>query len=458
MAKHVDVVIPYQPRPFQSEMHRGLETHRWSVVVAHRRFGKTICVINHLIKMACRCKKRRPHFGYIAPLYSQAKSVAWEYLKYYTAPIPGRKVNESELWVELPSKARLRLFGSDNPDSLRGMYFDGVVMDEVADMKPNVWKEVVSPALADREGFAVFIGTPRGMNLFYELYNKALKLEEWFAAIYPASITNILPQSEIDHQKSILSEQQYQQEMECDFGASSEDIFIPLALAIEAAKRKVDAHAFSWAKVVFGVDPARFGGDRSVVWIRQGLHTWEVKRFKNLNLMDLASRVMHLAKEWKPGTVFVDEVGLGAGLLDRLHQLGLENAVGVNGGSKPSDSQYKNKRAESWADMKKWLQSGGSIPNEPDILTDLSSVNYKFDVADRLQLESKEDIRKRVEFSPDTADALALTFAYPVVADEPKKNLSMAQKDFLHITGQGEYDDYGELAVNMDDFEDAFNF
>src|SRR5690606_9560529 len=138
------------------------------------------------IKAAVGCRLPRPRYGYVAPLYSQAKSIAWDYLKHYTAPIPGVRRNESELWVELPNGARIRLFGADNPDSLRGMYFDGVALDELAQMKPDTWTEVIRPALTDRGGFAVFIGTPKGVNIFHDLYQQAVRDPAWFAGFYPA--------------------------------------------------------------------------------------------------------------------------------------------------------------------------------------------------------------------------------------------------------------------------------
>jgi phage terminase large subunit len=125
---------------------------RFNVLVAHRRFGKTVFCINELIKQAAKNNRDDPRYAYVAPLLSQAKDVAWEYLKRYTAEIPEATVNESELRVDLPGGVRIRLYGADNPDRLRGIYLDGVVFDEFAQMQPRVWSEVIRPALADREG------------------------------------------------------------------------------------------------------------------------------------------------------------------------------------------------------------------------------------------------------------------------------------------------------------------
>src|SRR5690606_12599387 len=114
------------------------------------------------------CALPNPRFAYIAPLYTQAKDVAWTYLKQFTFCSPGVATNESELRVDLPNGGRVRLYGAENYDRLRGVYFDGVIMDEYADMDPRVWPEVVRPALSDRKGHATFIGTPKGRNGFYE--------------------------------------------------------------------------------------------------------------------------------------------------------------------------------------------------------------------------------------------------------------------------------------------------
>ena len=155
-----EIVIPYCPRPEQEEIHAALDAHRFAVLVAHRRMGKTVCVINHLIKRALCCPRRDGQYAYVAPLRNQAKDIAWAYLKRFTGPLPGRAVNETDLAVTLPNGARIRIYGADNPDRLRGIYLDGAVLDEFGDMDPTVWSQVIRPALSDRKGWAVFIGTP----------------------------------------------------------------------------------------------------------------------------------------------------------------------------------------------------------------------------------------------------------------------------------------------------------
>ena len=191
------VKIPYTPR--HAKVHDLIESHRFVTVVAHRRFGKTVLTVNHLIKCAVKCTRRAGRFGYIAPYLNQAKMIAWDYLRYYTSPIPGIKVNASELSVTLPNCAMIRIFGADNPDALRGGYFDVVVLDEVAQMKPEVWHEIIRPALADRSGSAVFIGTPKGQNIFKELFDRGLKGNDpdWASVMFRADETGVFDEKQL---------------------------------------------------------------------------------------------------------------------------------------------------------------------------------------------------------------------------------------------------------------------
>ena len=138
---------------------------RWACIVAHRRAGKTVACIMDLVKRAIDHTGREPRFAYVAPTYTQAKDVAWSYLKEYTAPIPDMGKSESELSVSFPHNgARIRLYGAENYDRIRGLYLDGVIIDEAGDIDPRAWAEVIRPALSDRKGWATFIGTPKGRN------------------------------------------------------------------------------------------------------------------------------------------------------------------------------------------------------------------------------------------------------------------------------------------------------
>ena len=154
-----EIIPQYQPRPVQWEIHDLVDSHRFTVIVAHRRLGKTVCMINHLLRAAVTDTSKEGRYGYIAPYRSQVKDLAWDYLKRFSSVVPDIKINESELSIDYPNGSRIRLYGADNPDAMRGLYFNGVILDEVADMRPNVWGEIIRPALSDRQGWACFIGT-----------------------------------------------------------------------------------------------------------------------------------------------------------------------------------------------------------------------------------------------------------------------------------------------------------
>ena len=214
MEEILDVELDYCPRAVFEDFHERQQ--RWAVIVAHRRCGKTVSCINELIYKALIEGKEDGRYAYVAPYYSQAKNIAWDYLLRFSKPVMA-KANQSELWVELITGARIRLFGADNADSLRGLYLDGIVLDEYADMRPRIWGEIIRPLLADRLGWAVFIGTPKGHNAFWDIYNNALKSDTWYAKTLRASQTGLLADEELKDAAKSMTQDQYLQEFECDF-------------------------------------------------------------------------------------------------------------------------------------------------------------------------------------------------------------------------------------------------
>lgn len=210
--------LGYRPRDQFVGFHERKE--RWACLVAHRRAGKTVACVADLIDAALRCEKPAPRFAYVAPFYVQAKDVAWSYVKRMTRDIPGTIFNEAELRVDLPGDRRIRLYGADNYDRLRGIYVDGVILDEYADMPPAAWGEVIRPALADRQGWAVFIGTPKGRNAFYDVYERSRTQPDWFCSVLRASETGLLIPSELEAARAEMTPEQYEQEFECSFDAA----------------------------------------------------------------------------------------------------------------------------------------------------------------------------------------------------------------------------------------------
>lgn len=218
MATAQRVVIPYAPRRAFLPYHET--SKRWRVIVAHRRAGKTVATVNQLIRSALTCDKPNPRAAYVAPLYKQAKDVAWSYLKEFTRPIPGAEANESELRVDLPNGGRVRLYGADNPDGMRGIYLDDCVLDEFADMRPRVLPEIIRPALSDRKGSLTIIGTPRGHNDFYKAYQSAQNDNDWYSVMLRASETRLVDAEELAAARKLMTPEQYEQEFECSFEAA----------------------------------------------------------------------------------------------------------------------------------------------------------------------------------------------------------------------------------------------
>lgn len=210
--------LGYRARPQFVPFHARKE--RWACIVAHRRAGKTVACIMDLVDAALRCAKPNGRFAYIAPHFVQAKDVAWTYLKQYTANLPNVQHNESELRIDLPNGARLRLYGADNYDRMRGVYFDGVILDEYADMDPRAWSEVIRPALSDRKGWATFIGTPKGKNAFQKVWVEAGKDSAWFRMMLRASETWLVDSSELEDARKAMTPEQFEQEYECSFDAA----------------------------------------------------------------------------------------------------------------------------------------------------------------------------------------------------------------------------------------------
>lgn len=210
--------LGYQCRQQFKAFHERKE--RWACIVAHRRAGKSVACVMDLIDHALRCTKDAGRFSYVSPTYSQSKEIAWSYLKRFSADVPGVEQRESDLMVNFPNGARVRLYGADTFDRLRGGYNDGLIMDEYGDIDPRAWPEVLRPSLADRKGWAVFIGTPKGHNHFYETHELAQINSDWYSVVLKASQTRILPEDELADMRQAMSEDQFRQEMECDFDAA----------------------------------------------------------------------------------------------------------------------------------------------------------------------------------------------------------------------------------------------
>lgn len=415
--------LKYAPRLAFRPFHARRQ--RYAVLVCHRRAGKTVACVRELEKGALTCPLPNPRFAYIAPLYRQAKQVAWDYAKqgYYQLRSAGvlAKKNESELKIEYPNGGALQLYGADNPDSLRGIYLDGCVLDEYANVDPTILTEVILPALADRKGWLVIIGTPKGRNAFYTVYRDALKdPENWFTLLLKASESRIIPQDELVRLQSMMEPAAYMREFECSFDVEASTQFISFDTLKETFVRLPMLKGVR----ALGVDPARFGGDRTGFLLRSGNTIPFFQGYNGLDVVQGAGRTLEMMDRYRPQAVFIDEVGIGAGVLDIVREAPISYPVaiyGVNFGSKPiDDTRFVNLRTESWWRGREWLKRHASLSEHThkELIDDLTAPEYSYDVAGRLKLESKDSMRDRGLPSPDIGDALMQTFAFHLSAAE----------------------------------------
>jgi phage terminase large subunit len=306
---------------------------RFACIVTHRRAGKTVACIQALQRTALTCARERPRFAYLSPFLKQSKTVAWDYLRGASAPLieMGARVRESELPVDYPSGGQVRLYGADNPDALRGIYLDGVVLDEYADMDARVWAEIIRPALADRAGWAVFIGAPKGRNAFFALWRRAQSEENWFSLMLKASDTGLIPADELELARRDPTEEQYAQEFECSFEAAVVGAYYGTLMARAEEERRVarvphDPAAPVWTSWDLGMR------DATAIWFAQAIgREIRIIDYYEGSGVDLGHYVRELAAKpyvyaghIVPHDAQAKELGTGKSRLEVLEQLGLK--------------------------------------------------------------------------------------------------------------------------------------
>lgn len=324
--------LPYSPRPQFKPFHD--RTQRWAALVCHRRAGKTVATLNDLIRAALSCDKPNARFAYMAPTYAQAKDVAWTYLQEFTAPIPGVEYNISELRVDLPNGARIRLYGGESYERLRGLYLDGIVVDEYGDIDPRAWSEVIRPALSDRRGWAVFIGTPKGRNHFCDLWEAAANDPAWFRHMLKASESGLLPSDELTDARKTMTAEQYEQEYECSFQAAVMGAYYGREMT-EAEQGKRIANV-PWEPDLQVHTAWDLGiGDSTAIWFAQtaGREVRVIDYLENSGVgldwyaRELSTRRYVYGDHFLPHDAEVKELGSGKSRVETLANLGISARV-----------------------------------------------------------------------------------------------------------------------------------
>lgn len=322
------VTIQHRPRWYQGAM--SSTRQRMAIALMHRRGGKTVWAIGELIADVAGCKLHRPQGAYLCPQQNQAKRVAWGYVKDLTGDVPGMQYNNSELLATFPHGGTIRLLGAENCDSLRGMYLDSVVLDELAQMEPRVWGEIIRPCLADREGRAICIGTPMGrLNTFHRLWKRAAGLPDWSQHVYTWRDTQVLPIEELRSMRREMSADEWRQEMECDFTAAIRGAYYAKQMEAAQAEGRITAVPYDDQLPVFTSWDLGINNPTVLVyWQSVGaeLRCIRADAYESTGLAGIVKEMRGLdyasySRHYLPHDVAVRELGTGVSRQEVLEQL-----------------------------------------------------------------------------------------------------------------------------------------
>jgi hypothetical protein len=313
-----------------------------------------------------------------------------------------------------------KLWSEENPDSYAGVHnHDGmmVIFDEASGIPDGIWSVAAgffTEKILDRYWFA-FSNPRRNTGYFFETFHG--KRDFWDGEIIDARTVEGTDKAVYDQIIAEYGEDSIQARVEVygEFPAAGEDQFISPVVVEDAFKRPL--HKDMTAPIVIGVDPARGGMDSTVILVRQGRDIVSIKRLKGEDTMSVVGHVIDAIEEFKPALTVIDEGGLGYGILDRLTEQRYK-VRGVNFAWKAKNPiMWGNKRAEMWGAMRDWLKTA-SIPADRQLKNDLIGPMKKPNSAGTIFLEGKKEMKSRGLASPDAADALAVTFAFPVASRE----------------------------------------
>jgi hypothetical protein len=418
-------VLGYEPDVWQAEDLNATVTNQRVAVSSGHGVGKTRLVASKIHWfMATR---PNPQIVVTANTATQLTTKTWRELQ---------KINETALnrhwFIATATKFALvdaadTWFASAIPwtegrsEAFAGTHERHVLylFDEASAIADVIWEVSEGAMTTEGSKWCVYGNPTRNTGKFFECFNR--QKHRWFTM-------------QVDSRNAKMADKKQIQEWVEDYGEDSDFVRVRVRgvfprsgsnqfISVDDINRcfSYTSSGHEFHPVVFGLDIARFGDDQTVVAIRQGRKTWPLIKWRGLDTMQTASRVVELASEYHPDMVFVDGGGVGGGVVDRLKQLmPPKNVTEVNfGGSPDNPVVYYNKRAEMWGELKSALTAGMEIPMDNEVLTDLSAIGYGFSAKQQIQLERKEDMKKRGLASPDCGDALALTYAGKIIKFKP---------------------------------------
>jgi hypothetical protein len=423
----IEIDIPYNhsPRAYQFPFWSAMESGRKrACLVWHRRSGKDLTALNWT---ATAMTERVGTYYHCFPEYNQGRKVMWDGMdgegKKFTDHIPKeirKSTNNTEMKIETLNGSIWQIIGADNYDSVVGANPVGIVLSEwaISDRYPQAW-DYFRPMLVENGGWAVFIYTPRGRNHGFDLYQQALNNPDWFCQLLTIDDTRVISREDIDRERRAgYSEDMIAQEFFCSFVASSEDIVIPFELIQSALTREV---AYPRSPKIAGLDPARFGNDKTALVIRKAGEIVHVETWGQTDLVTTAARVMDRYRAKMFDAVAVDSIGIGAGVADILKANDIPVAM-VQVSEKPMDPErFDSQRDELWWKLREWFEEGACsisrslMPHQQKaLLQDIQDIRFKYSPTGKIKIESKKDMKERLGFSPDVGDALCLTFTHKI--------------------------------------------
>ena len=324
----------------------------------------------------------------------------WTATKFYAKEHP-------ETWY-----AAATPWSEEHPEAVSGTHEKDVLVliDEASGIPDVIW-QYIDPAMTTKGAMWVAFGNPtRNTGRFFECFNRFK--HRWVTRQIDSRTCKQADKATIQSWIEDYGEDSdyVRVRVKGQFPRASDRQFISSEIVHRATK--YEAKGWEVQPKLMGVDVARFGDDQSVILIRQGRKVVSIKRYREMEVSKLAVLVVEAANEEKPNAIFIDSVGIGAGVVDMVRRLGVD-CIEVNAGSADCHPKYRNKRAEMWAEMRQWLKLGAEIPDDKELIQDLTGPEYDYTNTQRLFLERKVDMKKRGLASPDCGDALALTFSYP---------------------------------------------
>jgi len=310
--------------------------------------------------------------------------------------------------------ANLVTASADNEESLQGGHAENYVIlaDEASAIDENIF-DVLQGTLGTGGGgrFIMTANPIRNSGRFYEVFSKGSSL--WHRITFSAFNSAQINKSWISEMAEFYGEDsdRYKVRVLAEFPRASEEQFIPVDIVEQSMGRYINPQGYFGYQKVMGVDIARFGSDSTVLIIRQGPKVIDYKEYKGLDTTEVASMVVDYYNLHKPSGIYIDAIGIGAGVYDQCKNFGLPVIEIVVSNRSSDPKQYFNLRSQLWGEMRQWLHNEADIPDSHDLMTQLCGMTYSYNAKLQVQLANKKDMKKQGLSSPDIADALSLTFA-----------------------------------------------